>query len=717
MYILPDKHNLTNIQEKEKKNAFLKGQVSGLKDKILLNGKFIPISQLSKNQRPKISSISSSREKDIGLSSRIPPVTEFNSPKNSERLQHSSKGIQFSNVRIIKSTRESMVRGLESAGISRHNSRSRVEELMKDNDKYPQRREGKRIMELNPNLKKKKSKRSPDLIKESNREHYKSQRSSKREIYLLSNNSSMQELTDLSLHSTSNLQTTAIIKSNKTVLSKFSPRSKMKSLEKSESNSRMLEDGQSKRNLNKEDLNKISERALFNNDRLFKLLQIKDPPTRIYDHERSNQLKILNKNLRFNSRNSSKVKYNNVSDNDPLNKHESVASRLLNTAKNIHKLDFDELTYKADISSLKSLERSLNMKNIKTREKKTIKKIKLQKQPNHRTNSIHKVFNAVVEERLNCKYTPKIQQNNNSTNSESLKSTTDAGSGQAKTNKSGDESTAFKLTMIRLKSKLGQLYEYYMNDLKDSLRGIHKPLNREFYQHFLNTTKQVILMKGVSIPKESSLTSKMVYLPPPKPGRTKTLILDLDETLVHCCRDQKAPADVKIPLTFTDEGDVIEVGICIRPGAHQFLEDVAKNYEVIIFTSSQPAYANRVLNILDPNNEFITYRAFREHCVMTDSGIIVKDLRIFANRDMKNLILVDNSILNYSFQLYNGVPILPYTSQKKDTQLQKLLKFLEFLKGEDDVRMVNKAVFKAHIFRLFAERPDIISRKLLAIVK
>ena len=41
--------------------------------------------------------------------------------------------------------------------------------------------------------------------------------------------------------------------------------------------------------------------------------------------------------------------------------------------------------------------------------------------------------------------------------------------------------------------------------------------------------------------------------------------------------------------------------------------------------------------------------------------------------------------------------------------------YLEFLKNENDVRVVNKSVFKGHLFKMFAERPDIISRKLIGL--
>lgn len=56
-------------------------------------------------------------------------------------------------------------------------------------------------------------------------------------------------------------------------------------------------------------------------------------------------------------------------------------------------------------------------------------------------------------------------------------------------------------------------------------------------------------MKAVSLPPQSELDAKAVYLP--KTRHQKTLIFDLDETLVHCVDDpDNRPYDKKIAVTF-----------------------------------------------------------------------------------------------------------------------------------------------------------------------
>jgi len=52
----------------------------------------------------------------------------------------------------------------------------------------------------------------------------------------------------------------------------------------------------------------------------------------------------------------------------------------------------------------------------------------------------------------------------------------------------------------------------------------------------------------------------------------------------------------------------------------------------------------------------------------------VKDLR-HLNRDLKDIVLVDNAAYSYAFQLDNGIPILPFY-EGKDFELSALEKYL-----------------------------------------
>jgi CTD small phosphatase-like protein 2 len=96
------------------------------------------------------------------------------------------------------------------------------------------------------------------------------------------------------------------------------------------------------------------------------------------------------------------------------------------------------------------------------------------------------------------------------------------------------------------------------------------------------------------------------------------------------------------------------------------LRELSKYFEIIIFTASHECYATQVLDYLDPEHTMIHHRMFRDHCVMTEEGVHIKDLRVLANRDLKDVVLVDNAAYSFGYQIENGVPIVPYYDNKND---------------------------------------------------
>ena len=76
----------------------------------------------------------------------------------------------------------------------------------------------------------------------------------------------------------------------------------------------------------------------------------------------------------------------------------------------------------------------------------------------------------------------------------------------------------------------------------------------------------------------------------------------------------------------------------------------------------------------------------------------VKDLRIIANRGQEEMIIVDNSVLSFLFQIDNGVPILPFYTNKQDEELVHLSFYLKCLAEQDpeDVREHNREAFGLH---------------------
>ena len=130
------------------------------------------------------------------------------------------------------------------------------------------------------------------------------------------------------------------------------------------------------------------------------------------------------------------------------------------------------------------------------------------------------------------------------------------------------------------------------------------------------------------------------------------LVLDIDETISHTLK-----------LSFGGY-------FLLRPGAKDFLEEISKYYEIIIFTSSPKKYADKILNKIDIDGNLITHRLYKTHVVF-ENGKTVKNLNMIG-RDLTKTIFVDNLRSNAKYNLNNLCPITTWISDIFDNRLIKL---------------------------------------------
>ena len=48
----------------------------------------------------------------------------------------------------------------------------------------------------------------------------------------------------------------------------------------------------------------------------------------------------------------------------------------------------------------------------------------------------------------------------------------------------------------------------------------------------------------------------------------------------------------------------------------------------------------------------------------------MKDLRVIGNRDLKDMVIVDNSVYSFAFQIDNGIPIIPFYKDPNDEDVE-----------------------------------------------
>lgn len=116
-----------------------------------------------------------------------------------------------------------------------------------------------------------------------------------------------------------------------------------------------------------------------------------------------------------------------------------------------------------------------------------------------------------------------------------------------------------------------------------------------------------------------------------------------------------------------------------------------------MFTASQRSYADAVLNYLDPNRTLIHHRLYRDSCVVSEK-VHIKDLRVLANRSLKDVVLIDNASYSFGYQIDNGIPIVSWHYDPDDKELMYLTEYLKGLLNTDDVREVNQATFHLATF-------------------
>ncbi|OMJ74168.1 hypothetical protein SteCoe_26991 [Stentor coeruleus] len=169
----------------------------------------------------------------------------------------------------------------------------------------------------------------------------------------------------------------------------------------------------------------------------------------------------------------------------------------------------------------------------------------------------------------------------------------------------------------------------------------------------------------------------------------RTLVLDLDETLVHSSLQPiENPDDI---VTLTSGNNIRTLYVKYRPGLMEFLYKVLNFFELVIYTASTKEYAEQVINKLDPQRKILKYRLYREDCLQI-GGHFIKDLSRLG-RDLSHVIILDNSIASFAHHLDNGIPILSWFDDPNDGELWKVGNLLEQLVRTQDVRPILNSLF------------------------
>jgi Dullard-like phosphatase family protein len=251
-----------------------------------------------------------------------------------------------------------------------------------------------------------------------------------------------------------------------------------------------------------------------------------------------------------------------------------------------------------------------------------------------------------------------------------------------------------------------RLPNYYMNHLRRALtkRDSNDPRDKAYLEHFKKSQKDLIQMGTDSLNDMEEFTDKArlrllgkeaeTSFHNDSPFQKPLLVLDLDETLIHCPKEETKGCD----YTMLVPGTCTIISFNVRPYLEEFLEEVSKIFVVYVFTASDASYARTIVNFIDPQRKFISRIIDRRFCCASTKGYVVKDLRIFGKESkIRQILLVDNSHYCMLPQLRNGIPILPFYFSKSDRELLELKEYLKKLADLPNMVEANSEYFKLHL--------------------
>ena len=247
-----------------------------------------------------------------------------------------------------------------------------------------------------------------------------------------------------------------------------------------------------------------------------------------------------------------------------------------------------------------------------------------------------------------------------------------------------------------LDKKLLNLSEIILNYLYNSINNVNISTLTQDFIDYLNFFEQIYLLfkENTKISEEfiydrllftiklfkNQITEneiKVPYLPPINKNKYKyTLVVDLDETLVH----------------YVEEED--KAYVQVRPFADYFLNELGKYFEIVIFTAAAEDYADIVLKELDKNNS-VSYKLYRKHTNQSN-GIFLKDLNKLG-RDINKVCIIDNNKENFGLQPENGLHISSFVGDQNDNELNILSKeLMQIVKSNlNDIKPIIKKIQKS----------------------
>ena len=229
-----------------------------------------------------------------------------------------------------------------------------------------------------------------------------------------------------------------------------------------------------------------------------------------------------------------------------------------------------------------------------------------------------------------------------------------------------------KIIIKNYKNKNSSMFLFFLKEiyLKASFREIfYFFINKILYSNELFTylSPNIILrqnpniFKDITIPYIKNIDKKKY-----------SLILGLEGTLIN----------FKFSNKFSAFNGILE----IRPGLYQFLSEMKKYFEIIIFSLFSQKIADYIINNIEKKEKYFDYRLYVQHSIIIENEFVKELKRI--GRPIDKIIIVDNLNQSYKLNKKNAINIKSFWGKDySDNALKDLGKILiKIIKDSDDVR-------------------------------
>jgi TFIIF-interacting CTD phosphatase-like protein len=175
----------------------------------------------------------------------------------------------------------------------------------------------------------------------------------------------------------------------------------------------------------------------------------------------------------------------------------------------------------------------------------------------------------------------------------------------------------------------------------------------------------------------------------------KLLILDLDETLIYATEQ---------PLERKADFVAGPYFVYKRPFVDEFMAYCFENFDVAVWTTSTASYSAAIVENLVKPPHTLQFVWARDRCTWaydedTREQFLAKKLDKLKKRGfrLESIVVIDDTPAAWRNSYGNLVRVSRFEGEESDDELKSLPTYLDFLKGQDNVRTIEKRNWRAKI--------------------